>query len=188
MWLGPALWAPYNGKRCDGNFNTSGGSWRSYIDYSGGGMTDWGAHHFGGATFAIDVRDQQPSEVVYHDENGRNYLEFKYATGVSIFHNRPNTQNLQVEGTPDETVPAKPVPSYKGSGGIYGDFIDCVKTREKPFRDIERAVNTVMVPHLGIVAYALKRSLKWDAEKQEFPGDAEANRFLDRARREPWQL
>jgi hypothetical protein len=49
-------------------------------------------------------------------------------------------------------------------------------------------VNTVMVSHLGIVAYTLKRSLKWDPAKQEFPGDEEANRFLDTARREPWQL
>ena len=30
MWLGPAPWAPYNHSRCDGNFGTSGGSWRSY--------------------------------------------------------------------------------------------------------------------------------------------------------------
>ena len=96
--------------------------------------------------------------------------------------------NLQVEGTPGEKKPAKPVPSYKGEGGIYGDFIHCVKTRERPFRDIESAINTVAVSHLGIVAYALQRSLKWDAAKQEFPGDQEANRFLDRARREPWQL
>ena len=42
--------------------------------------------------------------------------------------------------------------------------------------------------HLGRIAYELKRSLKWDAVKQEFPGDEEANRFLDRARREPWTL
>lgn len=34
LWLGPAPWAPYNGKRCDGNFGTGGNSWRSYIDYS----------------------------------------------------------------------------------------------------------------------------------------------------------
>ncbi len=46
MWLGPAAWAPYNKSRCDGNFSTSGGSWRSYIDYSGGGMTDWGCAPF----------------------------------------------------------------------------------------------------------------------------------------------
>ncbi len=62
------------------------------------------------------------------------------------------------------------------------------KRGNKPFRDIELAVNTVTVSHLGIIAYTLQRSLKWDAAKQEFPGDQEANRFLDRARREPWQL
>ena len=38
------------------------------------------------------------------------------------------------------------------------------------------------------IAYAAQRSLKWDAAKQEFSGDEEANRYLDRARREPWQL
>ncbi|MEO1971809.1 MAG: hypothetical protein ABGX07_09655, partial [Pirellulaceae bacterium] len=96
--------------------------------------------------------------------------------------------NLSAEGTPDETIDAKPVPTYKGTGGIYGDFIECVKTRERPFRDIELAVNTVTVAHLGIIAYTLQRSLKWDSENQQFPGDEEANRFLDRARREPWQL
>ncbi len=188
LWLGPAPWAPYNPARCDGNFGTNGGSWRSYVDYSGGGMTDWGAHHFGGATFAVDVREMQPEEVVYHDEPGGAYLTFRYPNGVLITHNKPNTDNLKVEGTPGEKKPGKPVPSYKGEGGIYGDFIHCVKTREKPFRDIELAVNSVALSHLGTIAYELKRSLKWDAAQQTFPEDAEANRFLDRARREPWQL
>jgi hypothetical protein len=188
MWLGPAAWAPYNGKRCDGNFSTSGGSWRSYIDYSGGGMTDWGAHHFGGATFAVDVRELQPVEVTYNDDNGNKWLAYKYPNGILLTHNKPGQGNLQVEGTPDQKRDPKPVPVYKGEGGIYGDFIHCVKTREKPFRDIELAINTITVSHLGIIAYELKRSLKWDSAKQEFPGDAEANRLLDRARREMWQL
>ena len=83
---------------------------------------------------------------------------------------------------------AKPVPTYKGSGGIYGDFIECVKTRERPFRDIELAVNSVALSHLGTIAYRLNRSLTWDADQQQFPNDEEANRMLDRARREPWQL
>jgi hypothetical protein len=188
LWLGPAPWAPYNKARCDGNFSTAGNSWRSYIDYSGGGMTDWGAHHFGGATFAVDVREMQPTEIEYHDETEGKFLTFKYASGLVLHHNRPNTGNLHVEGTPGETIAAKPMPTYKGNGGIYGDFIECVKTREKPFRDIELAINTVAVSHLGIIAYELQRSLKWDAARQEFPGDTEANRFLDRARREPWVL
>jgi predicted dehydrogenase len=188
MWLGPAPWAPYNDKRCSGSFNTDGNSWRSYVDYSGGGMTDWGAHHFGGATFAVDVRELQPNEVVYHKDNGAAYVELRYPNGISITHNKPGKQNMEVEGMPDTKREAKPVPAYKGTGGIYGDFIECVKTREKPFRDIELAVNSIAVSHLATIAYRLERSLKWDAATQQFPGDDEANRLLDRARREPWQI
>jgi predicted dehydrogenase len=188
LWLGPAPWAPYNGQRCSGNFNTSGGSWRSYNDYSGGGMTDWGAHHFGGATFAVDVRELQPTQVDYHDDNGAKWLTYHYPNGIQLTHNKPKMGNLQVEGTPGEKKEAKAVPTYKGNGGIYGDFIHCVKSREKPFRDIEFAVNTVTVAHLGIIAYDLQRALTWDSAKQQFTGDEQANRMLDRARREPWQI
>jgi len=187
MWLGPAPWQPYHPFRCSGSYGINGKSWRSFKDYSGGGMTDWGAHHFGGATFAVDVRELQPEEVVLQNDNGKRYLEYKYPNGLVLTHNKPGKGNMAVEGS-DEPKEAKPVPVYKGTGGIYGDFIECVKTREKPFRDIEFAVNSVIVSHLGLAAYELERSLKWDAEKQEFPGDDEANRLLDRARREPWQL
>jgi hypothetical protein len=188
MWLGPAPWAPYNAKRCSGSYSTTGGSWRSYLDYSGGHMTDWGAHFFGGATFAVDVRELQPTETVYHNDGGKKWVEHKYPNGITLTNNKPGVRNHAVVGTPGEKRAAKPVPSYKGTGGIYGDFIECVKTRERPFRDIELAVNTVAVAHLSIIAYKLERSLKWDAATQTFPGDEEANRHLDRARREPWQL
>ncbi len=110
LWLGPAPWAPYNAARCSGNFSTTGNSWRSYIDYSGGGMTDWGAHHFGGATFAVDVRELQPEEVVFHDDNGKQWLESKYARcsqrryALVITHNKPGKGNLEVEGTPAKSA------------------------------------------------------------------------------------
>ena len=187
MWLGPAPWQPYNAKRCSGSFSINGSSWRSFSDYSGGGMTDWGAHHFGGATFITDVRELQPEAVNYHDEKDGTYLSYHYPNGLILTHNRPHTENLAIEGSNEQIAP-KPVPGYQGEGGIYGDFIHCVKTREKPFRDIELAVNSSAVSHLGNITYALKRSLKWDPVKQEFPGDEEANRLVDRARREPWQL
>ena len=188
MWLGPAPWAPYHPYRCSGSYSINGTSWRWFRDYSGGGMTDWGAHHFGGATFAVDVRDLEPEEVIYNDDNGKQFLTFRYPNGLLFHHNHPGRGNLDVEGTPGEMRPAKEVPKYKGTGGIYGDFIDCVKTREKPFRDIEYAAHTMAVSHLGLIAYELRRSLKWDQAKQLFPDDAEANRLLDRARREPWVL
>jgi hypothetical protein len=124
---------------------------------------------------------------VFYDEDGKRHLEFRYPNGISLTHNKPGKENLQVEGDGVKREP-KPVPSYQGSGGIYGDFIECVKTRERPFRDIELAVNSVAVSHLGTIAYRLQRSLKWDAAAQQFSDDAEANRYLDRARREPWQI
>jgi predicted dehydrogenase len=191
MWLGPAPWAPYHPYRCNGSYNIDGTSWRSFSDYSGGHMTDWGAHYFGGAVFAIDCREIEPEEVTYHNDRNREYLTFRYANGILLTHNAPGFERgdpIQVVGTPGEKRAAKTVPGYKGTGGIYGDFIQCVKTREKPFRDIELAVHSIAVANLGIIAYQLKRSLKWDAAKNEFPGDEEANRLVGRARREPWTL
>jgi len=187
MWLGPAPWAPYHPHRCSGSYNIDGTSWRSFKDYSGGGMTDWGAHHFGGATFAIDVREMEPEEVIFHNENGRKYATCRFPNGKLLHHNFPGRRNLEVEGT-DEQGPSKPVPTYAGTGGIYGDFIDCVKTRKRPFRDIELAVHTATVCHLFLIAYELERSLKWDTVKQQFVNDDEANRLVDVARREPWVL
>ena len=187
MWLGPAPWAPYNSKRCSGSYSTSGNSWRSYIDYSGGGMTDWGAHHFGGATFAVDVRELQPQEAVLDEINGKKFVSLKYSNGIEITHNKPGVGQMHV-GRDNVQREGKEVPKYAGSGGISGDFIECVKTRGKPFRDIEYAINTMAVPHLATIAYKLNRSLKWDSAKQEFIGDAEANRLRHRARREPWQI
>jgi len=188
MWLGPAPWAPYHPYRCSGSYNINGTCWRSFSDYSGGGMTDWGAHHFGGAVFAIDCRELEPAEVTYHNDDGKEWLTYRYPNGIELTHNKPGCGNLQVEGTPGEKKAPKTVPTYKGQGGIYGDFIECVKTREKPFRDVELATHTAAVCHLGNIAYQLKRSLKWDGVKNEFPGDEEANRLVDRARREPWTL
>jgi hypothetical protein len=157
------------------------------VDYSGGGMTDWGAHHFGGATFAIDVRELEPEEVILHNEGGKKYATCRFPDGKLIHHNCPGQKNMQVTGS-DEKVDPKPVPKYAGTGGIYGDFIDCVKTRKRPFRDIEFAVHTAAVCHLFIACYQLGRSLKWDTVKQQFVDDAEANRLVDYARREPWVL
>jgi len=187
MWLGPAPWAPYHRYRISGSYGINGTSWRSWSDYSGGGMTDWGAHKFGGAMFAADVRGEGPVEITPPDGKDQPWLTYRFANGLLIHHS-PGKGNVDVVGTPGQKLPAKPLPQYKGSGGIYGDFLACCRTREKPFRDIEFAHRTATVCHLGNICYQLQRPLKWDAVREEFPGDEEANRFLDRARREPWTL
>jgi hypothetical protein len=46
----------------------------------------------------------------------------------------------------------------------------------------------VTVCHLGNLAYWNRRPLKWDPQKWEFPGDAEANGWRDRPRRAGYPL
>ncbi len=68
------------------------------------------------------------------------------------------------------------------------NWLDCVKSREKPIADVEIGHRSATVCHLGNIARMLGRKLKWDPVKEVFPDDPEANQHLDRARRKPWEL
>jgi len=188
MWLGPAPWAPYHPFRCSGTYSINGTGWRSWRDYSGGGMTDWGAHRFGGAMFAVDKRDQGPVEIIPPDGKDIKQLTYKFSDGMLMYHGGGKSGAIECIGT-NEKIAARPIPGYKGPNkSIYGDFIHCVKTRERPFRDIEYAHRTCTICHLGNICYFLNRKLKWDPVKEIFPEDVQANRLLERAKREPWSI
>ena len=183
MWLGPAPWRPYNAKLTRGGF-------RPYRDYSGGGMTDWGAHRFGAATFAIGVHKTGPVEVIPPNGEDVDKLTFRYANGLKLYHG--GTGNITYKGTKGE-LPGKhgelsgPVDMERYRGrGILGDFVESVKTRKRAFRDIEIAHRATTICHLGNIAYWLKRPLKWDPDKEEIIGDPEAARWLDRPKRGTW--
>ena len=80
------------------------------------------------------------------------------------------------------------IPNYKGHGGIFGDFLHCVKTRERPFRDIEIAHRTVATCHLANIVFWTGRGLKFDPVKEQVVDDEETNRWIDRPKRRPWVL
>ena len=42
--------------------------------------------------------------------------------------------------------------------------------------------------HLGVIAIRLGRKLQWDPEKESFVGDADANAWLRRQQRKPYQI
>ncbi len=81
MWLGPAPWRPYNSERVSGNY---GGGWRYYRDYSGGMMTDWGAHHFDIAQWALGMDNSGPTEVYAPGTGDYERLTYKYANGTEM--------------------------------------------------------------------------------------------------------
>lgn len=192
LWLGPAPWRPFHPMLIRGGF-------RGFRDYSGGGMTDWGCHGFGGALFTCNLHRTGPVEIIPPDGKDHPHLTYVFANGVRISHGGGwGSDVISFRGTEMEIPPrdskdrrAPPdiyIPNYKGRGGIFGDFLHCVRTRELPFRDIELAHRTATVAHLGNIAYWLNRRLRWDPEKEEIVGDPEASRWLDRPMREPWRL
>ena len=68
------------------------------------------------------------------------------------------------------------------------DFLDCVKTRAKTRADADTACHAHIACHAANIALFLDRKLNYDPVKNEFIGDAEANRLRSEALREPWRL
>jgi hypothetical protein len=68
------------------------------------------------------------------------------------------------------------------------NWLDCIKSRARPNADVEIGHRAATVCHLGNIARWTGRKLRWDPLQEDFIGDKEASRFLDRVRREPWTL
>ncbi len=216
MWLGPAPYLPYDPFRCHYHF-------RWFWDYSGGQMTNWGAHNLDIARWALnakaptavsafggryEIKDggETPDvqEVLYNFPgcvvtwSGRevNRTRDEYLA----FHGTKGTLNIIRNGftvAPEtwrkrEKPEMKPI-EMKGNGNEaqqlhIRNFLDCVKSRQRPIADVEEGHLTAAMCHMGNIATRLGRSLSWDAEKEQFIGDKEANQMLSRPYRKPWKL
>jgi len=191
MWLGPAPWAPYNAFRCGRAYGLSGKGFRTWRDYSGGMMTDWGGHKFGGALHALGLDETGPVEIIPPRLSETKFLTYVFANGTKIHVGG----GMKYVGTEGDVRPLRYLKVPAGlrwySGGaktLVQDFLYCVKTRHRPFRDVEYAHRTATVCHLGNICYDLDRKLKWDPDKEDFVGDTEASRMVDRPRRGVWQI
>ena len=67
-------------------------------------------------------------------------------------------------------------------------FVDNVRARKDPAANIDVGVRATAIACMGNVAYWTGRKLTWDDAQWQFPGDAEANKYLLRPYRKPWDL
>jgi predicted dehydrogenase len=74
------------------------------------------------------------------------------------------------------------------SDNHHVNFIDAVKGKTQPAAPIDIAIRTDTLCHLQQIAIKLERKLRWDAAKEAFLNDDEANRMLDRPMRAPWKV
>ncbi len=69
-----------------------------------------------------------------------------------------------------------------------GNFLDCVRSREKPVMDVAIGHRVTSLCILGNISFAVGRKLRWDPAREEFVGDEAANRLLHYPYRPPWRL
>ena len=203
-WLGPAPWAPYNRKRC---WNLM--EWWNWRDYSGGQMTDRGAHDFDVVQWALGMDKSGPVEVVPPDGKARKGVMFRYADGVVLqsgdrddpghtwrarvtftgTDGEAEVWRWQLRTNPPSLAQVRLGPTevhlYR-SDNHAGNFLGCIRTRRPCVADVEAGCRSVTVCHLGNIAYWLNRPIRWDPTAEQIIGDDEANRMLARPRRQPW--
>ena len=124
-------WAPRPGGRSTDSLINGG--FRPFRDYSGGGMTDWGAHRFGAAMFAMGLHKTGPIEIIPPDGKDHKLLTYvvrQRHEDVPRRHQRHPLQGHRGRAAPASIGPPPPgvdMEGYKGRGGIFGDFLHCVQ-------------------------------------------------------------
>jgi len=200
MYLGPAAWRPYNRK------HTSGGEFEQGGGMVGGGVLEWGSHCIDLCQWAADADSTAPVE--YEPEIDGVQIA-RYASGVELVVRKEGWLGLgscpvRFEGTtgwveagdsgklalssPALTAGRKvaEIGGYPPSYHIR-NFLDCVKTREQPRANAEVACSSHIACHACNIARYLNRKMTYDPRRNEFLGDAEANRLRSEALREPWR-
>ncbi len=209
MWLGQAPERPYSEARCHWNF-------RWILDYSGGQITDWGAHMIDLAQWGhgteytgpveVDGVGEFPDEGLY-DVAHAFEVHYRYEDGVKMVVKSKNP-SLKFIGTDgwiaNDGWRAKPTASsedilktaeedlkirlYTCAEGEQRNFLDCVKSRKPCYAPAEVGHRTITIAHIGHISMQLKRRLRWDPEREEFADDPPANWMLSRPMRDPWTL
>jgi predicted dehydrogenase len=222
-WQGQAPSREYVPQRCHVTF-------RFFLDYSAGTLTDWGAHHNDIALWGIGLERSGPVSI-----EGKRLIEpvpggfttpsqyrveYTYVNGVT--HTCETTTRNRFDGSinPEETKvlqgqgvkfegddgwifvtrgkieASKPEliqePLTKKTVELYvsknhmGNFFDCVRSRKPPICEAEIGHRSVSVCHLGLIAIRLGRKLEWDPKRERFVNDKEADTFIAREMRKPW--
>jgi predicted dehydrogenase len=209
LWLGPAPYRPYSPSLTDAQ------CWRQIRDFSGGSLTDWGAHLVDTAQVANFAENSSPVAVngtCTIPEKAMNTvahtytLNYTYANGVKL-EVKSGATFIRLEGSE----------GWVGNKGFAGrleahdmeifrrkydpatnkiwprrpreqrDFLDCIKSGKPPMYTAEALHRLSTTLHIGAIALELGRAVRWDPERETFHDDAAANALRKRAVRTDWQ-
>jgi len=210
MWLGPAPERPYNKKRVHYNF-------RFFWDYSGGQMTNWGAHHIDIAQWGLGTDDTGPVSTEgwakfhpkrWYEVSMACRVTHTYANGVKLIVGQGEKDipggttfigskgKIHVNRGRLSSDPADILKSPETTGDVKlyvssdhkGDFLKCIKSGERPVCDVEIGHRSATVCHLGNIAIRLGRKIEWDPKNEKFIDDSDATSMAHKPYRAPWKL
>lgn len=205
MWLGQAEKRTYNQELFS--------HWMRYWDYSGGEMTNWGAHGIDQVQMALGMDTTGPVEFRPIPEASEGAVAFRYANGVEVRLEVPvgNLQSgamfvgtkgrIEITRNDFRTDPANLIKELPPAEEVQKwnraqwqakyhmqDWLDCMRSRKTPLADVEIGHRSISVCHLVNITRQLGRKLNWNPESETFTGDAEANDYVNRPRRKGYEL
>ena len=176
FWLGPAPKVPYRAlpeirKGYGGGvplYSNAHYSFRNWHEYSGGKLTDWGAHHVDIACWAIGASDTGPSKVTPLEytlpveyKDGHPVVEDQYnaATNFKIRADMPNDVEMIITSEGDNGILFEGTKGrlFVNRGRITGKPVDALKDDPLPEGAIEKVYGgKVSANHTANLIEAMK--------------------------------
>ncbi len=204
LWCAQTELKPYNERLQKG--------WMGCRDYSGGDMTNWGAHGVDQVQWALDADATGPVEMWTEAPGPNAPVTFRYADGLlyklelekgpkggAVFIGEKGQIEIdrnRFRATPEDLVREPPAKQFaemwEGPGWQakyhIGDWLECIRTRELPVADVEIGHRSVSVCHLANITRELGRRLRWNPDSERFVDDAEADALISRPVRAGYEL
>ncbi len=206
LWVGPSMFRNYNPELAPPSDDRGWANWRSYRDFGGGQITDWGAHMFDIAQWAMGMDQSGPVEFIAPEHGAKRGMKMVYENGVVMNHAEWGENNAvqflgsegnievsrsfyrsDIVGLTEIELKDSDTPLYK-SDNHYQDWVDAIKNRTRPVSDVETGHRTASLCNIVNIAYTLERTLNWKPAHEKFIDDDDANNMLTRPFRGSWDF
>jgi predicted dehydrogenase len=133
-----------------------------------------------GYLWTYELRHGNGKDPWGHMDHG---IEF-YGTKACLWINREGYTVFQEDARPE----ALRVRDVGQDTQHERNWLDCIRSRQRPNADVELGHLGSVPAHLSNIAYRVGRRIRWDGGKETIPGDSEAVALLGRAYRKPYVL
>ncbi|MCW5965232.1 MAG: Gfo/Idh/MocA family oxidoreductase [Bryobacterales bacterium] len=134
--------------------------------------------HWEHRRFAGNNAEKHPLGAYFYGTEGTFHMGWH--DGWTFYPVDRRKQHIHMDPTLNE-------PDQQNIKELFADFLNAIETKKRPISDIEAGHQATVVSLLGMLSLKLGRSVNWDGQKEEIPGDAEANKLLAREYRGEWK-